>query len=185
MGNSVALRIGESPTGPFGIFYSIYDCPEVLQDPDIFVYNAKAHPSLSNENEMLISYNVNTFDFWDHFSNADIYRPRFIYLKIKDSTTSVKGNDVSLPEKFSLNQNYPNPFNPSTKISFTVPTTAMVSIKIFNALGEMISELVNKNYIAGNYEIDFNGSAGLSSGVYFYRMEAGEFVQTKKMILIR
>jgi hypothetical protein len=188
MGSSVALRIGESPTGPFGIFYSIYDCPEVLQDPDIFVYNAKAHPSLSNENEMLISYNVNTFDFGDHFSNADIYRPRFIYLKMKDSTTSISGNSVSLPDKFSLNQNYPNPFNPSTKISFTVPTAAMVSIKIFNALGEMISELVNKNYIAGNYEIDFNGSSvsgGLSSGVYFYRMEAGEFVQTIKMILIR
>jgi hypothetical protein len=185
MGNSVALRIGESPIGPFGIFHSIYDCPEVLEDPDIFVYNAKAHPSLSNENEMLISYNVNTFDFLDHFSNADIYRPRFIYLKIKDSTTSVKGNDVSLPEKFSLNQNYPNPFNPSTKISFTVPMAAKVSIKIFNALGEMISELVNKNYIAGNYEIDFNSSSELSSGVYFYRMEAGEFIQTKKMILVR
>jgi hypothetical protein len=185
MGNSIALRMGESPIGPFGIFHSIYDCPEVLADPDIFVYNAKAHPGLSNKIEMLISYNVNTFDFWDHFSNADIYRPRFIYLKLKDSTTSVRGNDVSLPEKFSLNQNYPNPFNPSTKISFAVPTTTKVSIKIFNALGEMISELVNKNYIAGNYEIDFNGSAGLSSGVYFYRMEAGEFVQTKKMILIR
>jgi hypothetical protein len=185
MGNSVALRIGESPIGPFGIFHSIYGCPEVLEDPDIFVYNAKAHPSLSNDNEMLISYNVNTFDFWDHFSNADIYRPRFIYLKIKDSTTSVRGNDSNLPEKFSLNQNYPNPFNPSTKISFTVPIAAKVSIKIYNALGEMISELVNKNYIAGNYEIDFNGSAGLASGVYFYRMEAGEFVQIKKMILIR
>jgi len=65
-----------------------------------------------------------------------------------------------------------------------VPTTTKVSIKIFNALGEMISELVNKNYIAGNYEIDFNGSAGLSSGVYFYRIEAGEFVQTRKMVLL-
>jgi len=184
-GNNVAVQVGESPTGPFGIFYSIYNCPEILIDPDVFVYNAKAHPNLSNNNELLISYNVNSFSFSDNISNADIYRPRFIYLKIVDSTTSVRGEYVGLPEKFYLNQNYPNPFNPSTKISFSVPTTTKVSIKIFNALGEMISELINKNYIAGNYEIDFNGSAGLSSGVYFYRIEAGEFVQTRKMVLLR
>ncbi len=187
-GNSVALKIGESPVGPFGIFYSVYNCPEVSIDPDIFVYNAKAHPNLSNKNELLISYNVNTFDFWDHFTNADIYRPRFIYLKINDSTTSVTDNNVSLPDNFSLNQNYPNPFNPSTKISFDVSKSTRVSIKIFNTLGEMVYELVNKNYDAGSYEIDFSSSSiagGLSSGVYFYRMEAEEFMQTKKMILIR
>ena len=185
MGNSVALRTGESPTGPFGIFYSVYDCPEILIDPDIFVYNAKAHPSLSDTEELLISYNVNTFDFWDHFTNADIYRPRFIYLKINDSTSTVTEQIVSIPDNFSLNQNYPNPFNPSTKISFAVSKRTNVSIKIFNALGEMITELINKNYDAGQYEINFNASSELSSGVYFYRMEAGEFVQTNKMILLR
>ena len=185
MGSSVAIRTGDSPVGPFGIFQLIYDCPEVLIDPDIFVYNAKAHPSLSDEEELLISYNVNTFDFWDHFTNADIYRPRFIYLKINDSTSSAVEDIISLPNKFQLEQNYPNPFNPSTKISFTVSNRTNVSIKIFNALGEMVSELINKNYDAGHYEVIFNPSSNLSSGVYFYRMEAGEFVQTNKMILIR
>ncbi|MFZ2325102.1 MAG: DUF4185 domain-containing protein [Ignavibacteriaceae bacterium] len=184
-GNNVAVRVAESPVGPFGIFYSIYNCPEVQLDPDIFVYNAKAHPGLSDEDELLVSYNVNTFDFWDHFTNADIYRPRFIYLKIIDSTSSATDDIVSLPSKFHLEQNYPNPFNPSTKISFSVPNRTNVSIKIFNALGELITELINKNYEAGHYEVLFKASSGLSSGVYFFRMEAGEFVQTNKMILIR
>ncbi|MCX6151402.1 MAG: DUF4185 domain-containing protein [Ignavibacteriales bacterium] len=186
--NSVAIKIGESPTGPFGISQSIYNCPEILIDPDIFVYNAKAHPNLSNLDELLISYNVNSYSFWDHFNNADIYRPRFIYLTINDSTTSVTNNDNNLPADFKLNQNYPNPFNPSTRISFSVPKKSNISIKIFNALGEMISEILNRNYSAGNCEISFDASSilgGLASGVYFYRMEAGEFVQTKKMILIR
>ncbi len=188
-GNSVALKIGESPIGPFGVSHSIYNCPEVLFDSNIFVYNAKAHPNLSNEKEMLISYNVNTYDFWSHFTNADIYRPRFIYLKINDSTTSVADdNIIYLPDNFSLNQNYPNPFNPSTRISFNVPKSIKVSIKIYNLLGEMITELVSRYYEAGEYEIDFNASLigqGLTSGLYFYRMEAGDFVQTKKMLLIR
>jgi len=194
LGNSVAFRMGESPIGPFGIFHSIYNCPEVLIDPDVFVYNAKAHPSLSNKKEMLISYNVNSFSFADNLANADIYRPRFIYLKINDSTTSVKPENINVPEKFSLNQNYPNPFNPFTKISFSIAKAGKVSIKIYNAVGQMVSELVNKNYDTGNYEAEFSTKSGstsggnsynLSSGVYFCKMEAGEFVQTIKMILIK
>ena len=172
-------------SGPFGIFSLIYDCPEVLIDPDIFVYNAKAHPNLSDEEEFLISYNVNTFDFWDHFANADIYRPRFIYLKINNSTSSATEDIVNLPSSFSLSQNYPNPFNPSTTITFAVSTETNVSIKIFNIMGEMISELINNKYNPGYHEVIYNVPDGLSSGVYFYRIEAGEFVQTKKMVLIR
>jgi hypothetical protein len=184
-GSSVAVRLGESPTGPFGMFYIVYNCPEVLSDPNIFVYNAKAHPGLSNKEELLISYNVNTFDFWAHFSNADIYRPRFIYLKITDSTTSASNDEINYPEEFRLNQNYPNPFNPSTKISFAVPGRTNVTVKVYNPLGEMVSELVNQSFEAGQHEIQFNPTSSLSSGVYFYRIEAGEFVQTMKMILLR
>lgn len=77
----VGIRVGRSPVGPFGPLQRIYRCPEVDLDPDIFVYNAKAHPHLSRPGELLISYNVNTFDFFgDFFRYADIYRPRFIRL---------------------------------------------------------------------------------------------------------
>jgi len=82
LGREVAIRVGESPIGPWGPAHKIYHCPEPDRDKDIFVYNAKAHPHLSDEGELLISYNINTFDFWDHFKYADIYRPRFIRLKL-------------------------------------------------------------------------------------------------------
>ncbi len=184
LGNSVAIRMGESPIGPFGIFHSIYNCPEILIDPDVFVYNAKAHPSLSNTNELLISYNVNSYSFADNIANADIYRPRFIYLKMNDSTTSVEEEKLNLPHQFSLNQNYPNPFNPSTKISFYLTEASRASIKIYDAVGKMVTEITNKMYDVGHYEIEFDGS-NLSSGVYFCKLEAGEFVQTIKMVLIK
>ncbi|RJP71153.1 MAG: T9SS C-terminal target domain-containing protein [Ignavibacteriales bacterium] len=183
-GNSVALQEGESALGPFGVTQIIYNCPEVLLDPDIFVYNAKAHPNLSDTNKLLISYNVNSYSFTDHFVNADIYRPRFIYLTTNDTTTNVIEEKETVPGNYCLNQNYPNPFNPSTKISFSIPEESNVSIKLYNALGEMITEIINKNFKPGNHEIDFS-DANLSSGIYFYKMEAGKFKQTKKMILIK
>jgi hypothetical protein len=78
----VGARVGESPVGPWGPAIRVYGCPEVDQDPDYYCYNAKAHPHLSEPGTLLISYNVNTFDFFgDFFRDADLYRPRFIRLR--------------------------------------------------------------------------------------------------------
>ena len=77
----VAVRYGESPVGPWGEVQEVYTCPEAATEPDTFCYDAKAHPHLSAPGELLVSYNVNTFDFFgDFFRDADIYRPRFIRL---------------------------------------------------------------------------------------------------------
>jgi hypothetical protein len=81
LGRDVAIRVANSPVGTFGQHYSIYRCPETGIDNDVYCYNAKAHPHLSKPGELLISYNVNSFEFADHFNNADIYRPRFIRLR--------------------------------------------------------------------------------------------------------
>jgi hypothetical protein len=81
IGQETALRVGPSPTGPFGAPITLWTCPEANVDPDIYCYNAKAHPHLSGPDELLISYNVNTFDFADHVY-ADIYRPRFIRVRL-------------------------------------------------------------------------------------------------------
>ena len=88
------------------------------------------------------------------------------------------------PVSFSLEQNYPNPFNPSTKISYSIPHKSFVTLKVFDPLGRIVDELVSKEKEAGRYELDFN-AVDLSSGVYFYKLEAGDFIQTKKMILVR
>ena len=86
IGKRVALRIAESPTGPFGPVHKIWKPPELDMDEDIFCYNAKAHPHLSRPGELLISYNVNSFEFGDHFRNADIYRPRFIRVQLPEKS---------------------------------------------------------------------------------------------------
>ena len=85
---------------------------------------------------------------------------------------------------FELNQNYPNPFNPSTKITFNLPKTEIVRIEIYNTLGQKIETLLNKPMTTGYNLVEFNGK-NLSGGVYFYRIEAGEFQDVKKMILLK
>ncbi|MBT8380662.1 MAG: T9SS type A sorting domain-containing protein [Ignavibacteria bacterium] len=95
-----------------------------------------------------------------------------------------------LPTEFSLSQNYPNPFNPSTKIEFTVPVTfsgaqeLLITIKIYDILGNEVVTLVNEEKPVGFYEVEFNASE-YSSGFYFYTLKAGNFIQTKKMLLIK
>jgi hypothetical protein len=88
------------------------------------------------------------------------------------------------PIHFILFQNYPNPFNPSTAISYSIPKTSLVTIKVYDVLGKEIATLINEEKPAGNYNINFDGS-NLTSGVYFYRMQAGNFSETKKLILLR
>jgi hypothetical protein len=98
--------------------------------------------------------------------------------------TNVAKDASSIPNDFSLDQNFPNPFNPSTTINFSVPKSGTVTIKIFDILGKEVATLVNENKPVGNYSVQLNASK-LVSGVYFYRMQAGDFVQTKKSLLLK
>ena len=105
--------------------------------------------------------------------------------------TDVEQTNSEVPTGYSLNQNYPNPFNPTTTISFSIPSEEFVSLKVFNSLGEAVAELVNETKPAGNYSVSFNTGShsgnvrDLTSGVYFYKLSAGSFIETKKMILLR
>ena len=89
-----------------------------------------------------------------------------------------------IPSQYALSQNYPNPFNPSTTIEYQIPELSFVAIKVFDVIGNEITILLNEEKPAGSYEVKFNAE-GLSSGIYFYQLRAGDFVKTKKMILIR
>lgn len=92
--------------------------------------------------------------------------------------------NVDAPVSFALHQNHPNPFNPETIISFQLPFAELVSLKVFDVLGKEVAELVNEQKPSGNYEVNFNGS-NLASGIYFYQLRSGRFVQTKKFILMK
>jgi Secretion system C-terminal sorting domain/Cytochrome c554 and c-prime len=98
--------------------------------------------------------------------------------------TGIASSNITKPLTFNLSQNYPNPFNPTTTISYSVPKSSPVTIKVYDILGREVETLVNEQKVSGNYEVQFNGSK-LSSGVYFYRMQAGDFVQTKKLVLMK
>ena len=87
-------------------------------------------------------------------------------------------------QDFNLSQNYPNPFNPTTTISYQISQRGLVTLKVYDVLGREVATIVNEEKISGSYEIKFDGS-DLSSGVYFYKLQAGSFVQTRKMIYLK
>ncbi|MFZ4591599.1 MAG: T9SS type A sorting domain-containing protein, partial [Ignavibacteria bacterium] len=93
-------------------------------------------------------------------------------------------NNQTTPDKFELSQNYPNPFNPTTNIHYSVPKSGMVKLVVFDALGREIQTLVNESQQAGTYEASFSGS-NYPSGVYFYKITAGDFIETKRMLLVK
>jgi aminopeptidase N len=103
---------------------------------------------------------------------------------LKNNTVVTEVEDVVQHFNYSLQQNYPNPFNPSTTIEYSIPQSGLVTLKVFNVLGKEVATLVNGQNDAGNHTVEFNASA-LNSGVYFYKIESGNFVETKKMILLK
>ena len=96
----------------------------------------------------------------------------------------IDGNSSLLPLYFELQQNYPNPFNPATQINYSLASDGPVRIVVFDAMGNEIETLVDKTEKTGNYSVTFDGQ-NLSSGIYFYRMTAGSYIVTKKMLLIK
>ena len=96
----------------------------------------------------------------------------------------VEDEEAMLPTEYSVSQNFPNPFNPSTRIQYSLPYSSTVKISIFNILGEKVTDLINGEMSAGYHDVDFNASR-LASGVYIYRIKAGDFVETKKMVLMK
>jgi hypothetical protein len=90
----------------------------------------------------------------------------------------------SIPSEYSLFQNYPNPFNPSTVISYQLPVISNVTLKVYDILGREVARLINEEKPAGSHEVQFTGN-GLTSGIYFYQLKAGDYSETRKMILLR
>ncbi len=117
----------------------------------------------------------------DAWNNMD--RDIWIAAEIEVASSVEDGKDI-IPSGYALNQNYPNPFNPSTVISYQLPTTAFVRLRVFDILGNEVASFVNKEQHAGYYNVTFNASK-LTSGIYFYRLEAGNFSETKKLMLVK
>jgi hypothetical protein len=89
-----------------------------------------------------------------------------------------------IPDRYSLEQNYPNPFNPTTNVEFNLPATTSVQLRVYNMLGQEVATLVNGTVVAGHHAVSFDGSH-LASGIYVYRLVAGSYVSTLKMVLLK
>ncbi len=154
-----------------GEFYSII--ADTTQSNGYYKWDIPFNAANGNDYKVKITSlaSSNDFDFSD--GNFSINSPTGI-----DDTLN------QIPDKFAMMQNYPNPFNPATKIRYELPIESKVVIKIYNVLGSEVLELLNEQKEPGIYEVEFNAET-LSSGTYIYKISAGNFVQTKKMILLK
>jgi hypothetical protein len=108
-----------------------------------------------------------------------------VFFLLEDSLPLTETDDYhNKSSGFELSQNYPNPFNPSTTIKYQIPASSFVTLKVFDLLGRVVSTLVNEELKTGSYEATWDASRS-SSGVYFYRLDTGNFIQTKKMVMIK
>jgi hypothetical protein len=105
--------------------------------------------------------------------------------KVTQTVTLIPPENNIVPVDYALNQNYPNPFNPSTTISFSIPKSEFVTLKVYNTAGKEVAMIVNEILGAGNYKEVFNAPKDLTSGVYFYKITAGNFSDTKKFMLLK
>jgi len=145
-------------------FDSVFSNP-----PELFYTNTEASVDIS----------YNSVD--DILAAPIMWLNTVVFLPVNPVSVNGEGK---IPQKFKLFQNYPNPFNPVTTIKYSIPERSFVSIKIYDVLGKEVSILVNEEKPAGSYEIRLNESV-LTSGIYFYRLKAGSYVETKKMILLK
>ena len=138
-----------------------------------------------NEYMSSLTYDGNNYitesldSYWADLQWVVYHRVSYTYIPL----TGITVKNVA-PKVFVLHQNYPNPFNPSTTIRYSLASESKVIIKVYNLLGQEIKTLVNAMQIAGNHQVTFN-AGGLPSGMYLYRIQAGDFIQTKKMILLK
>jgi len=154
-----------------------------LSNVPIFSLNMPGSPvvcSVSNDGTSIIAGGKNV-----HMRNSG-YGGIYYNIHIDTSDNPLKINNLSssAPNSYELRQNFPNPFNPTTIISFDVPKPGMVKLKVYNVLGTEIATLVNEVKSAGSYDVEFKG-ANLTSGVYFYKLEANGFTDVKRMMLIK
>ncbi len=164
-------------------FYFIVD-----DSSDEFEYEIWYYPEYSTT-PVLINFDSSfqadghNFDLQLKVKKNGLIRDSFLQPFFADFGLSVD-NEGNSPEKFHLLQNYPNPFNPSTKIKFNIPESGLVTLKVYDVLGNEIASLINEEKPAGKYEVEFNAS-NLPSGIYFYQIKADLFLETKKMILLK
>ena len=172
------------------IVVSGYKWPPELQIPHyaINLNNNSYFPGFGNEwNDTLPTgyiYATEVVDINNDSRQDIIHCGEGVYITLSSDTTSSVNEYKNVLYDFYLSQNYPNPFNPLTKIKYSIPKSGLVTLKVYDLLGNEIATLVNEEKQSGIYEVEFDASS-LSSGIYFYQLQAGGFISTKKLVLLK
>ena len=170
----------------------IKDQPETYDGVNALLskYFATVNAKKDYEGAVKILSEIESIGITDNGLNSQKEFGRYLLEVIDNSLIQKFSNDKSksiekeIPEEFTLSQNFPNPFNPSTRIKYELPQDNFVTLKIYDILGNEVTTLVNEQKTAGRYEVNFNASS-LASGIYIYKIQAGSFIDTKKMILLK
>ncbi|HCA43370.1 MAG TPA: hypothetical protein DEP28_08985 [Bacteroidetes bacterium] len=143
------------------------------------IYSKRENDFISKSNYILISgRNLSKEELQKNY-HKDIYTILGV-----ENTDNNSSSQSELPTEYSLSQNFPNPFNPVTTISYQIPTDGIVNLKVYDILGKEVATLVSEMKRAGSYQVVFNGN-NLASGIYFYKIQSGNFNQVKRMMLIK
>ena len=185
--NSGSTWTQSSFFNPISTIYSVIasgnDVIATLDNPANVYYSSNQGLNWTSINQgigthlIVMLYSTNGYIFAGTAGYGTWRRPMSQFIGIRNISSEI-------PSAYSLSQNYPNPFNPSTNIRFDLPKSGSVKLVVFDALGREVATLVNEKLAPGTYECDWNGS-GYASGVYYYKLETDEFINVKKMVLLK
>ena len=174
-----AFSAGPRSDGSNEIRYYINKTGGTYSFGGLITDNSKVIDTYNSFNIALNTHSVGTTEL--HLSDVKVDRGEHISVP---GVVAIEDNSDLLPTEYALNQNYPNPFNPTTTIEFAIPKSGNVSLVVFDILGRQVAELVQGQYDAGYFKVNFDAS-NLASGIYFYRLETNSFVSVKKLMLLK
>ncbi|NTV45084.1 MAG: T9SS type A sorting domain-containing protein, partial [Chlorobiales bacterium] len=144
----------------------------------------QSNANLKGQGTTATETNYRLGDYSAALQSGKTYFYRLEDVNLTGQRNVLETKEVKLPDEYSLSQNYPNPFNPTTTINFTLKQDGKAMLEVYNILGQKVATLVNGDLKSGSYTYNWN-AAGQATGVYFYRLVSGSFVQTKKMLLVK
>jgi hypothetical protein len=168
------------PSGVFDIRFAVNRIADIIDTPKDIIITSAQYPIVLR----VEGTSVKVKDKIDGKRVNKLLRNREELIITDPNINIIEVVGELIPDKFELSQNYPNPFNPSTTIRFALPVDSKVKISLFNILGELVTDITNQEYDAGYHQATFTARS-LASGVYFYRIEAGKFIDVKKLILLK
>ena len=186
VGQTLKVPMGECNTSDSSFINKTSEDSIMFFENNVNTFSYHYDGGINNRYDIRLTQEFGFINWSSNDSSRNYYKTLLsceVDRTIYGTLTNTEREELKLSEYY-LKQNYPNPFNPTTTINYSIPKTCFVTLKVYDMLGKEVTTLVNEERRTGNYKVDFDGSY-LPSGVYFYRMQAGNFSETKKLVLLK